>query len=53
MFALVALAETNEAQWIWGNEDGPGNTWRCFRKEINLAKVPASGIVKIAVDSKY
>ena len=42
-----------QAPWIWTAEDGPKNTWVCFRKSIELAKVPACVKAAIAVDSKY
>jgi hypothetical protein len=41
-----------QAQWIWDNSNA-GNTWMSFRKTVTLDTVPASVIVKIAVDSRY
>lgn len=48
-----AFAADGEAQWIWGEEKGPGNTWRCFRKEITFDEVPKQAIAKVAADSKF
>ncbi|MBN2572954.1 MAG: discoidin domain-containing protein [Deltaproteobacteria bacterium] len=41
------------AKWIWQADDGPANTWMCFRKTFTLASVPTSLIANIAADSKY
>lgn len=41
------------AKWIWNQEDGPANTWMCFRKNFQLEHIPASAKVYIGVDSKY
>lgn len=41
------------AKWIWQEEDGPANTWMCFRKKINISVIDKEVIAKIAVDSKY
>jgi len=48
----VSLAVWQNAQWIWDNSTD-SNTWMSFRKTVNLSTVPASVIVKIAVDSRY
>jgi len=42
-----------KAQWIWGESDGPDNSWRCFRKEIELKSKPQMAVAQIAADSKY
>ena len=41
------------AKWIWQDDDGPANTWMCFRKTFTLASLPTSLVATIAVDSKY
>jgi alpha-L-rhamnosidase len=52
--SIMALASnTNTAQWIWQQEDGPANTWVAFRKTINIDEVPTEAITKISVDTKY
>lgn len=51
-----AMAETSmsqDAQWVWGADDGPSNSWRCFRKELDLKVVPDRAVAQIAADSKY
>lgn len=50
---LTLFSFAQEAQWIWGDEDGPDNTWRCFRKEFDLASIPTSAVAKVAADSKF
>ena len=50
---LAATAGAWTADWIWSANDGPSNTWMCFRKTFSLGTVPTSAIAKIAVDSKY
>lgn len=41
------------ANWIWTSDDGPANTWVCFRKKFSLNDAPASAIANIGADSKY
>lgn len=41
------------AQWIWNEENSPGNTWMCFRKTIHLETIPTHATAFIATDSKY
>ena len=41
------------APWIWSAEDGPGDTWMCFRHEVMLEKVPATVSAVLAADSLY
>ena len=41
------------AHWIWQKQDGPPNTWMCFRKSFTLGVVPRTARARIAVDSKY
>jgi len=56
---LAAVASSNDsmvdwqAQWIWQAEDGPANSWVAFRKELQIAQVPATVIANISADSKY
>jgi alpha-L-rhamnosidase len=45
--------ESYTGKWIWQDEDGPANTWACFRKSFELGEVPVEAITRIAVDSKY
>ncbi|MBD5780072.1 glycoside hydrolase [Pelagicoccus sp. NFK12] len=52
-FALSLQSFAQEAQWIWGDEDGPDNTWRCFRKELTLTSIPEAAVAKVAADSKF
>ena len=42
-----------KAKWIWQEEEGPENTWMCFRKTIILEEIPERAMAHIAVDSKY
>lgn len=51
----VASFATNwgGAEWIWQSEDGPSNTWMCFRKKIDLESLPEQVETRIAVDSKF
>jgi alpha-L-rhamnosidase len=42
-----------KGQWIWQAEDGPANTWMCFRKKLGCSTVPTTARARIAVDSKY
>lgn len=42
-----------KAKWIWQEDEGPENTWMCFRKTITLKEVPEKAVAHIAVDSKY
>ncbi|KPK47504.1 MAG: hypothetical protein AMK72_08385, partial [Planctomycetes bacterium SM23_25] len=42
-----------QAQWIWQEQDGPANTWMCFRKQFRLSGRPGSALARIAADSKY
>lgn len=41
------------ANWIWQDEDGPENTWMCFRKTFHLTQIPSTVVAYIAADSKY
>ncbi|MBB3696617.1 hypothetical protein KMW28_23720 [Flammeovirga yaeyamensis] len=41
------------AQWIWQEKDSPSNTWMCFRKTVELEKVPEIIEAHISVDSKF
>ena len=41
------------AKWIWQSDDGPNDTWMCFRKTFNISNVPATVTANIAVDSRY
>jgi len=42
------------AQWITTQGvKNEANTWMCFRKEVNVQKVPKKLIASIAADSKY
>lgn len=41
------------ANWIWQSDDGPKNTWMCFRKTVTLASAPSTAYARIAADSKY
>ncbi len=41
------------AKWIWNNEESSPNTWMCFRKTINIDKIPQYCKAFISVDSKY
>ncbi len=56
-FALMALnanaVNWNNAQWLWQQEDGPSNTWMCFRKTVTLDEVPSQVEALISVDSKF
>ena len=45
--------DTWNASWIWQEDDGPADTWMCFRKEFSLNSVPAKAITRISADSKY
>jgi alpha-L-rhamnosidase len=42
-----------KAHWIWDNQDGPANTWMCFRKTFQTQQIPSSAKTYISVDSKY
>jgi alpha-L-rhamnosidase len=42
-----------KANWIWQEDDGPVNTWMCFRKTFDLNALGKIAIVHLAVDSKY
>lgn len=43
-----------KAQWIWQEEDGPSNTWMCFRKTFSVEALPVSPVIaRIAADTKY
>ena len=54
MWSAAAETSMNQsAQWIWGAEAGPGNSWRCFRKEVELKSKPQKAVAQIAADSKY
>ena len=46
-------ADAAIGQWIWQAEDGPANTWVCFRKSFDLTEDPTEASTIIAVDSKY
>jgi hypothetical protein len=41
------------AQWIWHADDGPPDTWMCFRRQIELPAAPTDAVARVAVDSKY
>jgi hypothetical protein len=41
------------AQWIWQEDDGPANTWLCFRKETGIPEVPHDVFTRIAAENKY
>jgi alpha-L-rhamnosidase len=53
IFINVAQSQSWSGQWIWQMQDGPANTWSCFRKSFNIDTLPNKAIAKIAVDSKY
>ncbi len=42
-----------KAKWIGQAEEGPENTWMCFRKVNTLEETPERAVAHIAVDSKY
>ena len=50
--AQETAARPWQAQWIW-DASKDKNLWMCFRKQIELAKVPEKVEARIAVDSKY
>lgn len=41
------------AQWIWQEDDGPKDTWMCFRKTIHINSVSKTAIARISAESKY
>ena len=41
------------APWIWNAENGPGDTWMCFRHQVALDKVPDKVPAILAADSLY
>ena len=41
------------ANFIWQPENGPENTWMCFRKTVHLQTKAASAVAVISADSKY
>lgn len=42
------------ANWIWNPTDnGEGNRWMIFRKDVELSDVPEKVTAKIAADTKY
>lgn len=43
-----------QANWIWSpSDDGQGNRWMSFRKDVHLDTVPEKVTAKIATDTKY
>ncbi len=59
LLVALGLGSINVAQaaesalWIWSEDAGPGNRWRCFRKVIELKSKLEQAVAKIAADSKY
>lgn len=60
LLLLLALSCTSlfsanwgDAEWIWQEENGPSNTWMCFRKTVTLDEIPDIVESRIAVDSKF
>ena len=54
--AAVAVAEEYswKAKWISKSEcQSESNAWLAFRKHVDIGRVPASVVARIAVDSKY
>ncbi len=41
------------ANWIWQEDDGPQNTWMCFRKSFEVPEVPTRAMTFISAESKY
>lgn len=41
------------AKWVWQKDAGPANTWMCFRKVVDLSRIPSQVEARISVDSKY
>ena len=43
-----------QANWIWSpSDDGQGNRWMSFRKDVHLDSVPEKVTARIAADTKY
>ncbi len=40
-------------QWLWQAEDGPADTWMCFRRTVTIANPAQVPALRIAADSKY
>src|ERR1035437_109039 len=51
-FSVPAYSQWT-ANWIWQSDDGPANTWMCFRKTVSLSSAPATAYARVAADSKY
>lgn len=41
------------AKWIWQPDDGPLDTWMCFRKTFSLDSKPGKALARVSADSKY
>lgn len=52
-FSIAFSNDWGGAKWIWQQEDGPANTWMCFRKTVTLDEIPKVAEAKISVDSKF
>lgn len=55
-YSTVSTEEKTDwkAKWIWDKENSDAkNVWMCFKKDIDLDKVPEELIAHISADSKY
>ena len=54
VFTLLQLATHSFASsWIWSDEDGPSDSWMCFRTTVAVDAVPEKVAARIAADSTY
>lgn len=52
--AFQKSSHTFQANWIWSpSDDGQGNRWMSFRKDVHLDSVPEKVTARIAADTKY
>ncbi len=42
-----------EGHWIWQAQEGPPNSWICFRKSMKLDALPEQALLRVGVDSRY
>ena len=55
-YSVISTAEKTDwkAEWIWDEVNlAENNVWMCFRKTVNIDKVPEKLIAHISADSKY
>ena len=55
-YSVISTAEKTDwkAEWIWDEVNlAENNVWMCFRKIVNIDKVPEKLIAHISADSKY